>query len=340
MRAAIFNPYLDTLGGGERYTMAFATSLIHKGYSVDIEWKDETIKSKLEKRFGINLTGVNFIPDVKKGDGYDVIFWVGDGSIPLLRARNNMLHFQIPFRNVNGRSLLNKMKLIRIGKIVCNSNFTKSVIDKEYGVKSLVLYPPVDTEKIKPKRKENLIIYVGRFSELTQLKGQDVLIEAFNMFAKEKPDWKMVIAGGSEVGAKHYLKKLQNLVKNNNITLLENPPFDQIKDLYGKARIFWSAAGYGVDEIKDPKKVEHFGITVVEAMSGGSIPFLYNAGGHKEIITDAKNGFLWNQKKDLIKKTISLINNQSELREMSLNVQKSAKNYSYEQFNKTVSTLL
>jgi hypothetical protein len=44
MRAAIYNPYLDTLGGGERYTLAVATTLFKNGYQVDIEWKGKEIK--------------------------------------------------------------------------------------------------------------------------------------------------------------------------------------------------------------------------------------------------------------------------------------------------------
>jgi len=44
MKAAIFNPYLDTLGGGERYTAAIAKVLADKGFRVDIAWKKKSIK--------------------------------------------------------------------------------------------------------------------------------------------------------------------------------------------------------------------------------------------------------------------------------------------------------
>ena len=182
MKAAFFNPYLDTLGGGERYTISFAKVLTDNEYVVDVQWKDTSIKEKLEERFGINLERVNFVKDIKRGDGYDVCFWVSDGSIPILRARKNFLHFQFPFKDVNGRSLINKMKLIRINKIICNSYFTKSFIDQEYGVDSTVIYPPVDVGKIRPKRKENIILSVGRFSQLTQAKSQHILLEVFKLF--------------------------------------------------------------------------------------------------------------------------------------------------------------
>ncbi|MCX6704821.1 MAG: hypothetical protein NT162_00575, partial [Candidatus Woesebacteria bacterium] len=168
MRAAIYNPYLDTLGGGERYTMTFAKVLAKNGYQVDVEWKDIRIKKILENRFGFNLDGINIVDCINKGDGYDLCFWVSDGSIPILHARNNILHFQVPFHDVGGKSLINKMKFFRINKIVCNSLFTKRIIDREYGVESLVIHPPVDTLSIKPKRKEKIILFVGRFSQILQ----------------------------------------------------------------------------------------------------------------------------------------------------------------------------
>src|SRR3990172_5524638 len=193
MHAAIYNPYLDTLGGGERYTISFAKVLSDVGYDVDVEWKNPKIKNKLEERFGIKLQGINFINDIKRGDGYDICFWLSDGSIPLLRARKNFLHFQFPFKDTNGKSLLNRMKLVRINRVICNSKFTKSFVDKEYGIDSLVIYPSARTEKIKPKRKENIILFVGRFSRLTQLKRQDVLIEVFKKFVKRGyEDWKLI----------------------------------------------------------------------------------------------------------------------------------------------------
>src|SRR3989304_4255609 len=165
MRAAIYNPYLDTLGGGERYTLSFAKVLSDNGWDVDVEWKDEKIKKVSETRFGMDLSKINIVQAINRGDGYDLCFWVSDGSIPTLKSRKNLLHFQVPFHNVGGNSLLNKMKLFRIDNIVCNSVFTKKVIDHEYGVESTVLYPPAPVTLVKPKRKENLIIYVGRFSK-------------------------------------------------------------------------------------------------------------------------------------------------------------------------------
>lgn len=336
MKAAIFNPYLDTLGGGERYTLSFAKVLARNGYEVDLEWKDPSIKKKLEKRFGMDLREIDIVSDVKKGDGYDICFWVSDGSIPLMHARKNILHFQVPFHGVNGKSLINKMKLFRINKIVCNSNFTKNIIDKEFGVESVVIYPPVDTESFKSRRKEDIILYIGRFSKILQSKGQESLITAFKKLNENiVTDWKMILAGGTEIGAEGVLEDLRKKSEGYRIELIESPDFETLKNLYGKAKIFWSASGFGVNESEEPEKMEHFGITIVEAMAAGVVPIIFNGGGHKEIIKEGLTGFLWNNLDDLSDKTIKLIENK-QFHNFELNVKKRAGDFSTSIFEKEI----
>lgn len=341
MRAAIYSPYLDTLGGGERYAMSVARALISKDYRVEVEWKDSSIKEKLERRFDIDLKDVKFVKSIDRGDDYDVCFWVSDGSIPMLRARKNFLHFQIPFHDTSDKTLFNRMKFFRIEKNICNSRFTKGFIDKEYGVKSIVIYPPIDVKKIKPARKENLIIFIGRFSQLTQAKHQDVLVKAFKAFFDSGfKDWKLALAGGTEVGVDDYVEELRELTKGYPVRILENLSFNQIKELYGKAKIFWSASGFGINETKEPEKVEHFGMTVVEAMAGGAVPIVFSAGGHKEIITDGENGFLWSDEEELLKKTKNLIKGKGIFAKLAKKAKSDSKKYGYERFEKEFTDLI
>jgi len=334
MRAAIVDPYLDTLGGGERYSMAVALALVSKDYTVDVQWKSPSIKKRLEDRFGIDLEGVNFVKDVKRGDGYDVCFWVSDGSVPTLLARKNFLHFQVPFHDVNGKTLLNKMKLWRIKKIIVNSNFTKGVIDKEYGVDSVVVYPPVPVEKIKPKIKKNIILFVGRFSELKQAKNQDILVKAFKrLYDSGYPEWSLVLAGGAEVGGRDYVQRVKKISEGYPIEIIDGPSFKEIAALYGTAKIFWSAVGFGIKEEKEPEKVEHFGITLVEAMAAGAVPVVFSAGGYKETVKDGKNGFLWKDMRSFLKITKKLIGDKGNMLSVSRQAKQDSRRYSYERFN-------
>ncbi len=306
MKAAIHNPYLDTLGGGERYMSGVIKVLEENGYDVSLEWDDKNIVANLEKRFGINFDDLQVKSSINKGEGYDLCFWFSDGSIPLLHSRNNILHFQFPFTNVSGKTLMNKMKLFRINTVVVNSMFTKQVIDKEFGIKSLVIYPPVDIEAFKPSmKKRNIILAVGRFSQLTQSKNQHILMETFRtMINNGLKGWKLVLAGGVEVGADKYVERLTKMSTGLPVEINKSPSFDSLKKLYESSKIFWSASGYGIDETKVPTRVEHFGITVVEAMAAGCYPLVYDAGGHKEIVS-GKN--LWITKKQLREKTMKLI---------------------------------
>ena len=198
---------------------------------------------------------------------------------------------------------------------------------------------PVDSVGIKPKRKENLILFVGRFSQILQSKGQDILIKAFKkMFNQGLKDWKLILAGGVEIGVGNYVESLRNLVQDYPVEIIESPNYKTLKDLYGQAKIFWSASGFGENEDKNPEKVEHFGITVVEAMAGGAVPVIYNSGGHKEIIVNEENGFLWNTTMNLIKKTQSLTADPKLLRKTASNAKISAEKYSENSFENNIVT--
>lgn len=64
-RVAIYDPYLDTLGGGERYCLTVAEILLKKGFHVDLFWSgDKTLIEKAEKRFSLNLTDLKIVPDI------------------------------------------------------------------------------------------------------------------------------------------------------------------------------------------------------------------------------------------------------------------------------------
>ncbi len=341
MRASVYTPYLETLGGGERYVTSFAKVLGDAGWHVDLESSNPNIIDKLEKRFGLKLTNIKVVKSINRGSGYDLCFWLSDGSIPSLLARNNIIHFQRPFFKVDGKSLISRMKFFRINKVVVNSKFTKKWIDKEYPVNSMVLYPPVDVSKFKPSKKENIIISIARFSQLEQSKRQDVLVDAFKKFYdKGNKNWKLVLAGGSEVGGVDFVKKLKELSVGYPIRIVENPEFTDIKSLYSKSKIFWSASGYNIDEEREPNRVEHFGITVVEAMAAGLIPMVFDAGGHKEIIKSNENGFLWKTVEDLLRLTEIISSDLHLQKKLSSVGKKDSHNFSLEVFKEKVLSII
>lgn len=340
-RASIYNPYWDTLGGGERYVATVASILAKNGYSVDIEWHDKEIIETLQKRFNLDLKKVKIVQSIERGRGYDVCFWVSDGSIPLLYSRKNLLHCQVPFVFKDQVNLMNKMKLFRVNQTICNSYFTKKYIDQSFGINSAVIHPPIDTKQFKSKKKENVILYVGRFSKLTQSKRQDILIQSFKkFFDKNNQNWKLVLAGGVEVGVGSFLKELKNMAEGYPVRFVESPSFKELQELYGKAKFFWSAAGFGEDQEKYPQRMEHFGMSVVESMCTGAIPVVFNGGGFPEIVESHTNGFLWNHPDELVAITQELVDDKKELATMSKLAQKSTKQYDIKEFEEKFLALL
>ncbi|TRZ50727.1 hypothetical protein D4S03_06255, partial [bacterium] len=222
-KALIFDPYLDTLGGGERYSLIFALGLLSSGYSVEIAWKDPNTLRAAEDRFGLDLSKIKINKkayDLCVGKTslmrkflftihYGLIFWVSDGSLPFLFSGNNLVHFQVPFKIIGGNSFVNKLKTIFIHKFVYNSSFTATVHETHFPKnKSFILYPPIDTESFRPGKKENIILSVARFDSPGHPKRQDILIDALKALNSSCPNYQLFLAGGIH-GESDTLEKLK-----------------------------------------------------------------------------------------------------------------------------------
>ena len=118
-----------------------------------------------------------------------------------------------------------------------------------------------------------------------------------------------------------------------------NPDFDKLKSLYSKSKFFWHAAGYEIDENTDPEKVEHFGMTTVEAMSAGCVPLVIAKGGQKEILIK-NTGVLCDSPEEIATETEKLIRDPKRLSEISLNAQKKSQDYSISEFTRKIKSLL
>lgn len=310
----VHSPYWHIGGGGERYAMT-AAQCLSRNALVYVDMGDNSRLDLLGKHLDLDLNrvkSVKKITNVAKIKGYDGIFWLSDGSIPFMPFfPSKVIHFQAPFKNVSGKSFKNKLKMFGV-KVICNSEYTKEFIDKEFNIDSLVVYPPVETEKFLPMKKDKLILTVGRFSSSSQLKRHDLLIDAFKDLLKSGvKGWRMVIVGKAEdAGSIKIISGLRSKIKGLPVAIKNDLEHERLKYLYGRASVYWHAAGFGADLGKFPEKAEHFGISTVEAMAAGAIPFSFAAGGQLEIIDDGVNGFLWRNKSELISLTKKVISDE------------------------------
>lgn len=342
MKLGFFSPYLDTFGGGERYMLTLA-SYFSRHNDVDIFWDQPKIKPLLSRFLKIDLTKAHFVKNIfteknfnkiRKTISYNCIFVLSDGSIPLTFARKNILHFQVPF-TFEKPNFKTKLKIKKYKYVVCNSFFTKSYIDKSFNVSSRVIYPPVDIVSIKPAKKEKIILSVGRFGP-NQLhpKKQEVLIEVFKELSKSAPGWKLVLVGQAKKSDDKYLNSLKRTSRGFAIKIAENMQVEKLRKLYSQSSIYWHATGFGEDENKNPEKMEHFGISTVEASAGGAVPVVIGLGGQKEIIKNGVNGLLWTTKAQLFENTLNLINNPVKLQQLSKRAVLNSKRFSEEAFYK------
>jgi glycosyltransferase involved in cell wall biosynthesis len=243
--------------------------------------------------------------------------------------------------------ILNKIKTINY-RFISNSFFTQSWL-KKFNIESQVLYPFIESffidTKISNLQKEKIVLSVGRFFPQLHSKQHQKIIEIFKK-AKQlsilPSDYKLILAGALKKEDYPYYKKLEELIKNNfDIVLKPNVPFEELKSLYQKASFFWHLTGFGIDETKNPEKVEHLGIAPLEAMASGCLTFCYNAGGPKEYIIDKENGFLFNNEKQLMDKIKYIFAKKDLQSKIQKNAYETIKNkFSYQTFKKRVKEIL
>lgn len=305
MTIGIYTQYLDSLGGGERYVMTIASHW-SKTHRVELLWHDPAVLGKISERFNIDCSRIVCVPNVfasrilpvklLASRRYDLMFFLTDGSVPMSLARKNILHVQVPFPFLR----LPPPKKWMYQAVVVNSEFTKRHLDPSLAAVSRVIYPPVDISDIRPdRRKADMVLTVGRFSTHGHTKKQDVLIDAFKRGIDSGilRGYELVVAGGLMPSDRPFYDTLVDRAKGYPIRFMPNCTRADLVSLYGKARLYWHAAGFGES---DPALMEHFGISTVEAMAGGAVPLSYDAGGQREIIGHGRTGILWTHPEQLV----------------------------------------
>lgn len=157
--------------------------------------------------------------------------------------------------------------------LLANSNFIAKKIEKYYGRKSEVLYPPVDLKVFYPDpdiQRGGYFLAAGR---MLAYKHFDLIIEAFNRL--ELP--LRIVGGGPE------FERLKKMAKFPNIDFL---PFINENDL----RRLYS----GADAFIFPQ-VEDFGLVAAEAQACGTPVIAFSEGGAREIVEDKVTGIFFHQ---------------------------------------------
>lgn len=352
-RAALYDPYLDVMGGGERHALSILQALESCGFETSVFW-NENLGDEIKSKLNITFNNLSFnqnifettpplqkLSELKK---YDILLYVTDGSYFFSSAKKTVVFCMVPNKSLYKFGFLNRLKTLS-ASFISNSAYTQKWL-KKWGIHSEVLYPYISPDFInedpKEYKKEKMILSVGRFFPHLHSKKHQELIGAFQKFQKNHPDYSLVLAGGIKKEDEGYLEELKSMIAGNkNITIKANLPYKKLLELYKHAKIFWHFAGYGIQEEESPHLVEHLGMTPLEAMASGAVPFCYEAGGPKEIIAEGENGYLFRTQEEVVRKTSQLIENQIKYTKMQQNgFEYVMKHFSYDIFKKRVTKLL
>ncbi|HSX09864.1 MAG TPA: glycosyltransferase family 4 protein [Candidatus Saccharimonadales bacterium] len=357
MKIGVFDPYLDDLGGGEKYMMKLATCLA-KDNDVSIFWDNKKDIEAIKKRFGLSLENISihknifsahvgFVERIQSATKFDKIIFLSDGSIPFIFPTKLFLHIQQPLPQRLGFNFKDNIKRRHVSAIFYNSEFTKKYNDPLFpGVRSTIIYPPVSLLKTQHEpKKENMIVHVGRFRTKNiateDYKKQGFMIEAFKKMVDDGfKHWKFIVASSVKEEDKKKFEVLQNNAKGYPIEFHVNKTNDELFTFYNKAKIYWHASGYGEDLNNHPELAEHFGMTTVEAMGSGAVPVVINSGGQREIVTDGENGFLWSSLEEFMEKTKKVAMDEKLWRKLSENAIIRARDFSEEKFCESIMQLI
>ena len=231
-------------------------------------------------------------------------------------------------------------------RIIAISEYSKKWIERLWGRKSTVLFPPVDIDNFKPGIKEKIILSVGRFfpehHNKKQLELAEIFKELLSRYPEDMKGYTLYLVGGLDRRPDHlkYVEKIREVSKNYPIKVITNMEWLQLVKLFAKSHIFWHASGMDEDEKIHPEKFEHFGITTVEAMAAGCIPVVINKGGQEEIINDGYNGFLFDSWGELENITLSIIRGEVDTEEIRKNAVKDCRRFSNLNFKKNLISIV
>ena len=185
-------------------------------------------------------------------------------------------------------------------RCVTCSEYSRGWLKERWGVDAAVVYPPL-RNGFRARAKANRVLSIGRFDG-SQHKKHGALIRAFrDLYDGGLRDWELILVGAvsDTPEDRAYLGQLRAEAAGYPVSLRTNVPARELRELLEAAAVLWHSMGYGVDEAREPGRLEHFGMVGTEALAAGCIPMLFDGGGLREIVRHGKDGFLWRTTEEL-----------------------------------------
>jgi glycosyltransferase involved in cell wall biosynthesis len=231
-------------------------------------------------------------------------------------------------------------------RILANSRFTRRWIRAYWNCDADLLYPPVTLREpaladvaatgTRAAPKQPIILSVGRFfdAEGGHSKKQVEMVRAFARLVASgaAAGWSLHLVGGCRDAHRPYLEQVRAEAAGLPVELHIDASGEAVDDLYRRASIYWHAAGLGEDADAHPDRLEHFGITTVEAMSAGAVPVAYAEAGPLEAFTHGVEGYHFRTPDQLIDETAGLIADPARLASMGAAARHRAESFGMDAF--------
>ena len=316
--AALFTPYALTPGGGERFLLTTA-SVLAQDHSVTFVTPHPYSQLRLlnlGREFGIDLSGCRLMTTSEFLDAPipDMMIVMGNHILPPIPARtkNSIFICQFPFPLPADTVRSAQESIGRYRVVITYSEYSRAHVLAGFSAYHMpvwpveVVYPPVPQIAGAADRKKNMILSVGRFFAGGHSKRHDLMISAFRtLLERFDGELELHLVGSSMPGPEHmdHLYGLKQMASGVPIVFHVNVSSETLSGLYRDAAVYWHATGLDADLARNPGLAEHFGISIVEAMSADCIPMAFNAGGPREIIAHGVDGFLYSSLEELVDTT-------------------------------------
>jgi len=312
----IYNSFWNTKGGGEKHALSIAKILSEK-YDVYLLSENDFDANELKKYFSINFKFRKYIRseiDSKTTTYFDLFVNSTYHSGLISLCPKSLYIVSFPHKFIN-------KKFLRTYFFIHNSNFTKRWAERYWGPhKNTILYPITEIksfsnqpvfDKHKLENNKRNIISIGRFSKNGHDKKQDFILRAFNK-AKEltNSDFNLFLIGSLDYSRKDDLDHFNKLktLKQIDTYIFPNLEFQELQKLLSISQIYIHATGVDKNKEKEPHLLEHFGISVIEAMLYENYPIVFEEGGPGDIVKITKNGETFNDLNSLINILVRVMN--------------------------------
>ncbi len=306
--AVIYSPYELIPGGGERYLLSVAVALkdSHLVYLATDAAYSTLRLGGLGRELELDLSFLRLITrdDIPRLPQIDVMIAMGNEALPHMPAygRRTIYHCQFPFPMYPVTIAQRWGNLAGYQTIAVNSAFTAGHMARVMTGFHMpqpdieIAFPPVapilpEAVALSAQRGQS-IVSIGRFFAGGHSKRQDVLIDALRLMHQRGSRAELHLVGALHPQAEHrqYLLELKQRAEGLPVHFHLNAAPDRLRALLAEASLYWHATGYDVLSELNPQRCEHFGISIVEAMSAGCVPLVVDRGGPVEFVRDGETG--------------------------------------------------